>query len=219
MIKAVLFDLDGTLVDSIADLAASTNAALSEWGFPTHDLEKYKYFVGDGMAKLIERAMPEDKSSSDFYNKVFESFMNHYREHFTDNTKLYDGIESLIKGIKDLDIKMAVVSNKSQEMSERVVKTLLDDSFQIICGKRDGYPAKPDPTLTLKVMEELGVEPCECVFVGDSGMDMAVAVNAKCHSIGVLWGFRTKDELLDNGGEFIAEIPAHIVEIIKELNK
>ena len=216
MIKAVLFDLDGTLVNSLSDLAASTNFALTKFGFPTHETKKYKYFVGDGMAKLIERALPEDKRDMETINTTLDIFMEHYRAHYVDETVPYDGILELLD--KLTGVKKAVISNKADEMVIPLTKKLLGDRFDIVCGKREGYPTKPDPTLTLEIIEKLGVASNECIFVGDSGMDMAVAKNSGCVALGVLWGFRSEEELLLNGADYIAKKPAEILEIIKEIN-
>ena len=216
MIKAVLFDLDGTLVNSLSDLAASTNFALTKFGFPTHETEKYKYFVGDGMAKLIERALPEDKRDMETIYTTLDIFMKHYRAHYVDKTVPYDGISELLD--KLTGVKKAVISNKADEMVIPLTKKLLGDRFDIVCGKREGYPTKPDPTLTLEIIEKLGVASNECIFVGDSGMDMAVAKNSGCVALGVLWGFRSEEELLLNGADYIAKKPAEILEIIKEIN-
>ncbi|MBR6510584.1 MAG: HAD family hydrolase [Clostridia bacterium] len=216
MIKAVLFDLDGTLVNSLEDLASSCNYALTYFGFPTHETEKYKYFVGDGMPKLIERVLPEAFRDTETKQKVLEKFLEHYKIHFADNTYAYDGIIKLLEDIKKLNLKTAVISNKAQKPAEEVVSKILGSFyFDIICGKREGYPAKPDPTLTLEIIKELGVEPSECLFIGDSGMDCAVAVNSGAIGVGVLWGFRVKSELLENGAEYIVETPNEILDIIK----
>lgn len=216
MIKAVLFDLDGTLVNSLSDLAASTNFALTKFGFPTHETENFKIFVGDGMAKLIERALPEDKRDMETINTTLDIFMEHYRAHYVDKTVPYDGISELLD--KLTGVKKAVISNKADEMAIHLTRKLLGERFDIVCGKREGYPTKPDPTLTLEIIGELGVEPKECIFVGDSGMDMAVAKNSGCVALGVLWGFRSEEELLLNGADYIAKKPAEILEIIKEIN-
>lgn len=217
MIKAVLFDLDGTLVNSIEDLAASTNFALRKFGYLTHETEKYKYFVGDGIPKLIERALPENSRDNETRAKVLDSFMEHYRLHFADKTAVYEGINQLLDSLKGMGLKLAVVSNKAQEMALTVVEKLLGGKFDTVSGKQEGFPTKPDPALTLKIIGELGVTPQECVLVGDSGMDAAAAVNAGCIGIGVLWGFRTKDELLQNGANYIAEKPHQIIGILKEI--
>ena len=221
MIKAVLFDLDGTLADSLADLAASTNYALKAFGFPVHETRKYKKFVGDGIPKLIERAIPKSARGTDFSLKVLDYFMEHYRVHYHDKTCAYNGIPALLEQLRHSGIKIAVISNKAQEMAEKVVNKLfgdMGDMFDMVAGKREGYPAKPDPALTLEVIAGLGAEPRECVFAGDSGMDMAVAVNCGAVPVGVLWGFRTKEELLQNGAEYLAEKPNDIFEIIKRIN-
>lgn len=217
MIKAVLFDLDGTLVNSLADLADSTNFALKGLGFPPHETEEYKYLVGDGIPKLIERALPEGEKTEENCNKCLELFMARYREHYFDKTAAYDGIKELLRALKKQGLKIAVISNKAQEMAQKVVDKVFGDIFDAVAGKREGYKTKPDPALTLEVIKELGVTPDTCVLIGDSGMDMAAAVNAKITGIGVLWGFRTETELRQNGADYIADTPAQISDIIKEI--
>lgn len=217
MIKAVLFDLDGTLVNSLADLADSTNFALQKLNFPTHETEEYKYLVGDGIPKLIERALPENERTEENRSKCLELFMAHYREHYFDKTDAYDGIKELLSALKADGFKIAVISNKAQEMAQKVVDKVFGDIFDAVAGKREGYKTKPDPALTLEVIKELGVTPESSVLVGDSGMDMAAAVNAKTTGIGVLWGFRTETELRQNGADYIADTTAQILNIIKEI--
>lgn len=219
MIKAVIFDLDGTLVNSLADLAISTNYALTKFGFPPYELEDYKYLVGDGMVKLIERAIPDDKLNDQTFKDVFDCFMGYYRKHYLENTKEYDGISDLIENLTADGYKLAVVSNKADEMTKVIVSKLFGDkTFNAVTGKRDGYPTKPDATLTLKIINELGVTPKECVFVGDSGMDMATAVNSCSVPLGVTWGFRSTDELLRNGARHLANTPQEVFNIIKGLD-
>lgn len=217
MIKALLFDLDGTLVNSLEDLKNSTNFALDKMGFPVHETECYKYFVGDGMAKLIERALPEDKKDKETIQNTLKIFLEHYAQHYVDKTVPYDGIVQLLDELTSY--KLAIISNKNQEMATVVVKKLLGDKFQIVCGKRENYPTKPDPKLTLEIISELGVKPSECVFIGDSGMDMAVAKNAGCIALGVLWGFRKEDELRENGADYIASAPAEILGVLSKIKK
>ena len=217
MIKAVLFDLDGTLVNSLEDLADSTNYALNKFGFKPYETEKYKYFVGDGMPKLIERVLPENERNKERITEVLSAFLGFYKEHFTDKTKAYSGIYQLLVELKKMGLKMAVISNKAHNMTLEVVNKLFPDTFDLVYGKKDGYPTKPDPKLTLALMNELGVKPQECVLIGDSGMDAKAAVNADCIGIGVLWGFRTKEELLSNGARYIASKPSEIIDIIKGL--
>lgn len=219
MIKAVIFDLDGTLVNSLADLAASTNYALAQFGFPPHETEEFKYMVGDGMPKLIERAVEQKNRTVETVNKVLSVFMAHYREHYTDNTTAYDGIAELLEELSKKGIKNAVVSNKADEMTKTVVQKIFGNRFNAVAGKKEGYPAKPDPTLTLETIKNLGVKPYECIFAGDSGMDTKTAVNSGCVAVGVLWGFRTAEELLKNGAEHLVKKPCEILSLLEELNK
>ncbi len=217
MIKALLFDLDGTLVNSLEDLKNSTNFALQKKGFSVHETECYKYFVGDGMAKLIERALPENRRDKETIETTLKIFLEHYSQHYVDETVPYDGILELLQKLSDF--KLAIISNKNQEMATVVVGKLLGDKFQIVCGKRENYPTKPDPKLTLEIMWELGVKPEECVFIGDSGMDMAVAKNAGCIALGVLWGFRKEEELRENGADYIVSSPSEILDVLNEIKK
>lgn len=217
MIKAVFFDLDGTLVNSIADLANSTNFALSQFGFEVHDTRKYYYFVGDGMRKLIERALPES-ADENCKEIVFTTFIEHYRLHFADKTRPYDGICELLRQLKNMGIELVVSTNKMQEMAEMVIKKNFENIFSYVCGNVKEFPVKPNPEYTLHIMKKMGYEPSQCIFVGDSGIDMKTAKNAGMKSVGVLWGFRTQDELKENNADYIISKPSEIIEIISGLN-
>lgn len=219
MIKAVLFDLDGTLVDSLTDLADGVNQALKSKGYPTHPTEAFKYFVGDGIPKMIERALPEEHRSAAEIDEIKAIFSPYYALHYSDNTYAYHGMPELVNELKSRDFTVAVVTNKAQDMADIVVKSLYGDVFDLIFGKRDGIPAKPDPTAALMAMKTLGVKPEECVFIGDSGMDVATAVNSGAVPVGELWGFRKEDELLQNGAKYIINKPEQLLEIIEALNK
>lgn len=219
MIKAVIFDLDGTLVNSLQDLCDSVNFALEKYGFPKHDLREFNYLIGDGMVKLIERALPNRKVDPEIHKNVFNDFMAHYREHYLDKTLPYENIPQVLLQLKKLGLKMAVVSNKADDMAQKVVASLFNNEFSMVVGKKENYPLKPDPTLTLEIIKELGVTPKECIFMGDSGMDMATAVNAGCVAVGVLWGFRQREELLENGAQILLERPIDILTSITGLIK
>ena len=214
MIKAVIFDLDGTLADTLEDLCDSTNYALEKHGFPKRDLSEFNMFIGDGVPKLIERAIPKEVFTQEAKQIVYNEFMAHYRQHFLDKTKLYDNISECVTTLKAGDLKLAIISNKIDEMTQKIVEKLFCGEFSVVIGKRDGCPLKPDPASTFEVMEKLGVEPSDCVFVGDSGMDMKTAKNAGCVALGVLWGFRGKDELLENGADYLVEKPQEIAPLI-----
>ncbi len=217
MIKAVIFDLDGTLVDSLSDLCDSTNYALEKFGFQKRDREEFNYFVGDGVPKLIERAIGEKDYTKEIGDKVYKEFMAHYREHFLDKTAPYENILKCVDDLFEFGIKLAVVSNKVDEMTKRIVERYFSQKFLAVMGKREDFPLKPNPTSTLAIIKQLGVNPSECVFVGDSGMDMATAKNAGCVALGVTWGFRTREELLENKADYLVEEPSEIFSLVLKL--
>lgn len=217
MYKAVIFDLDGTLVNSLNDLAVATNYALEKHGFSTYPVDDYKYLIGSGMVKLIERAIPNESFTTEMFKSVFDDFINYYRGHCLVHTTIYEGILETVKALKDMGFKLAVISNKADDMTNLIVKECFGDVFDKVTGKREGYPVKPDPTLTLMIVDEMGVKPQECIFVGDSGMDCANAVNSGCYPLGVLWGFRKREELIENGAKTIISHPNEIVPFVKEL--
>ena len=212
--EAVFFDLDGTLANSLEDLAQSVNYILDKNGYPTHPVEAYKYFAGDGIAKMIERAVPAENNSNKVVSELKDMFMQYYAEHYADYTTPYDGLVSLVERLKQKGMKLAVVTNKAQDMAEKVVNKLYGDAFDYILGLRDGIPAKPDPTGILMAMNELDVLPSKCAFVGDTGMDVAGGVNAGAYPIGVLWGFREKDELERFGAKAFASNANELLSII-----
>ncbi|MBQ9965573.1 MAG: HAD family hydrolase [Clostridia bacterium] len=218
MIKAVVFDLDGTLVNSIDDLADSSNAALMELGFPTHEVEKYRYFIGDGMRKLIERILPQEKRYDEMIETCHKIFRRIYDENYLNKTAAYEGIYEMLDSLKEKGYKLAVISNKVDVMAKKIVSELFGSVFDFVSGKVDNLPTKPDPTLTLSIMKEMGVEPNECAFVGDSGMDMLTAVNTGALPIGVSWGFRGREELLENGAQYIIDAPLHIMDVLEKEN-
>ena len=218
MIKAVLFDLDGTLVNSLYDLADASNYALTVKGYPTHETEKYKYFVGNGMPNLMERILPSEERSAEKINELLDIFLGYYKEHYLDKTVVYEGIIPLLKALKAQGIIVGVVSNKADGMTQLIIEKLLDGYFDIVHGKLEGFLPKPDPKLTLLVMSKLGVKPDECIFVGDSGMDAALGVNCGAVPVGALWGFRTKEELIENGAEYTIDNPLTLLDILKDKN-
>ena len=202
--EAVFFDLDGTLANSLNDLAIGVNYVLEQKGYPTHPVEAFKIFAGDGILKMVERATPAEYRSSENVLELKNAFMDYYSVHYADNTVAYDGLVELVSALKAKGNKLAVVTNKAQDMAEKLVNKLYGDSFDYILGLREGIPAKPDPTCIFMAMDELGVKPEKCAFVGDTGMDVAGGVNAGAYPIGVLWGFREKDELLKFGAKDFA---------------
>ena len=218
MIKAVFFDLDGTVADTLSDLAQSGNYTLKKFGFPTHVADKYKYFGGDGIPKLVERMLPEENRDVNTKASALNIFLNHYNEHFADTTTPFADVTDLLNQLKQKGYIIAIISNKADYMTQKVVEKLFPNTFDLVCGKLENYPTKPDPALFCHLAEELNVKPNECIIVGDSGMDMKTAANSGATGIGVLWGFREKSELLENGANYIIEKPLQLLDVLGEIN-
>lgn len=219
MIKLAVFDLDGTLINTIDDLADSINAILSLKGFETHDVETYYYLVGHGFSDLVYRALPCDKrDDKELHSECLALCKAYYEEHYLDKSRVYDGINELISGLKEKGIKTAVLTNKYHKMANALInKLFVKGTFDVVWGQTDTYPVKPDPTLLLKVISDFDTKPENCFMIGDSGMDMAVAVNAGCKGVGVLWGFRDEKELRENGADYIVSKPTDILDISEEI--
>ncbi len=213
--KAVLFDLDGTLINTLEDLAAASNYALAAFGYPAQPVEKFKMYAGNGVAVMLERAMPAGEASPERVAALKEKFLSYYSVHYADKTRAYPGVPALLQALKDRGYKRAVVTNKVEEMAKVILDKLYPDSFDLIFGQRDGVPAKPDPTLARLAMQELGVSPTECVFMGDSGVDIQTAVNSGALPVGVLWGFREKEELESNGAKRIIARADELLDILE----
>ncbi len=216
MIKAVLFDLDGTLVDSIYDLMDSVNYVLDMYGYPTHSVEEYRTFIGDGMKKLIERALPQEHRSEEHIECCRNKFLEYYSVHCADKTYAYEGMLDVVKALRQSGIKIAVVTNKAQKMAELVVEHIYGNTFDFILGQVTEIPCKPNPEMAYIAMKHLGVKPCECAFVGDSGNDIMTAVNSGCTPVGVLWGYRDCEELLTCGAKVIANTPQKLLSVLRD---
>lgn len=217
MTRLVIFDLDGTLLDSLTDLAISTNHALRQNGFPEHEREAYRHFVGNGVRKLIERALPEGSREAGMVERVMADFMAYYSLHKADYTAPYDGIPALLQALRKQGMRLAVASNKFQSATEAMVPYYFGEGcFDFIHGQRESVPPKPDPQVVMNIMAEANVEPGEVLYVGDSGVDMQTAARAGVRSVGVLWGFRSREELLANGAMHVVERPADILALCEK---
>ena len=217
MIKLAVFDLDGTLCDTLEDLAISVNFALKALDYPTHPTPAYKLMVGSGIPNLIYRALPDDKKSDAEVEKAKAIMLDYYKDHFADKTYAYDGIAELLDNLKAKGIHIAVCTNKAHNMAVKVIDKLFGDSFDMVIGKSDDRPLKPDPYSVNEIMERFGAKNTETVFIGDSGVDIKTALGSQTTPIGVLWGFRDEAELKENGAVLLAAAPGDIFEIINKL--
>ena len=198
MKKLVIFDLDGTLLDTIADLAESANHALKQLGYPTRDVETIRTFVGNGVNKLLFRALPDEEKTEENMMRMRAHFVPYYDAHNADLSAPYPGIVALLEELQAKGLRMAVASNKYQEATVKLVKhyfPMID--FVEVLGQREGINVKPDPTIVFDILKKAGVSKEETLYVGDSGVDMQTAINAGVDAIGVTWGFRPRTELED----------------------
>jgi phosphoglycolate phosphatase len=206
MKKLIIFDLDGTLLDTIEDLANSVNYALKLNNFETHPISAYNFFIGSGLNKLLERALPADKQNADMVSMLKVDFIKHYSQHAEEFTKPYAGVLLLLKNLASKGCQLAIASNKYHTATVELVKRFFPDiEFCAVFGQRDGHPVKPNPGILEEIIEIAGVNKSEVLYVGDSGVDVATAYNTKVDFVGVLWGFRPRKELEEVGAEIFVE--------------
>ena len=188
--------MDGTLINTIADLANATNQALKACGFPTHNTDEYRFFVGNGINKLFERALPDGYRTAENILKIRELFIPYYNEHNTDCSRPYPGIPSLLLTLQEKGMLLAVASNKYQEATHKLIKLYFPNiEFAQIYGQREGIPSKPNSTVINEIISQTGVSRSEVAYIGDSCVDMETGMNARVSTIGVSWGFRPRTEL------------------------
>ncbi len=214
--KAAIFDLDGTLINSLADLAESANDMLESFGFPRRSLEEYRYFLGNGPRKLMERCLPEEQAKDPLVvDKALERYNTYYGNHLFQQTAPYEGILPMLNILQGNHIKLGICTNKQQFASDALVEKLFPKGmFLMNLGDLEGTPRKPDPSKVLQIMKEFGVTPNETVYLGDSSTDMETAHNAKCLAIGVSWGFRPEQELIETGADKILRHPMELLPIM-----
>jgi phosphoglycolate phosphatase len=202
-LRAAIFDLDGTLVDSLADIAAAMNHSLTQHGLPTHPVAAYRHYVGEGVMVLVRKATPT--GSEELHASVLAAYRAFYAEHLFDQTRSFPGIPRVLSQLATEDMRLAVLSNKADTFTRRLVEGLLPGvPFTAVYGERPGVPRKPDPTAALALAGELGVAPEDCAFVGDTAVDMDTARNAGMYGVGVTWGFRSAEELRAHGARSLA---------------
>ena len=212
--EAVIFDLDGTLLNSLEGIADAMNVLLERLGYSTHPLETYKYFVGDGVTEMVRRALPEVIREKSDIKKLVIDYREIYHTTWPKKSPPYEGIPELLDALTQKNKKLAVLSNKSDDFTKRMVSKLLSLwEFEIVMGAQQGIPEKPDPYAALKIAEITGIAPSNIIFMGDSGVDMKTAARANMYSMGVLWGFREAGELLANGAKKLIKHPIELLNI------
>ncbi len=225
--KAVIFDLDGTLLDSLKGIGDAMNLLLDSMAYPTHPIDTYRYFVGDGIKELVQRALPgiwhdrfpphQEKKKESETDRLIKEYRRIYRDVWPRETVPYPGIPSLLRQLTGERVKMGILSNKSDDFTKRMAAMLLADfSFEAVLGTRPGIPRKPAPDSALEISGVMKVKPGETLFVGDSDIDMQTAVNSGMHPVGVLWGFRDAGELRANGAKKLISHPADLAKMIKK---
>ena len=210
MYKTYIFDLDGTLLNTLGDLAASTNYALRQYGMPEHTIDDVRRFVGNGVGKLIERAIPEGLANPQ-YEDVLATFRKHYMLHSLDTTAPYPGIESLLHRLRSHGCNVAVVSNKFYKATVELCRHFFADTVEVAIGERENIRRKPAPDTVFEAMRQLGVSGEDTVYVGDSDVDIATARNSGIPCISVLWGFRDRDFLIEHGATTFVNTPEDIL--------
>ena len=216
MIKAVIFDLDGTLTDTLESMAVAGNKTLKSVGLEPRSIEEYKSFAGDGADTLVQRMLiAAGDTKLEKFDEAYNNYMREFALDCTHNVAIYEGINELLLELKKRGIKMAVLSNKPHQRALQVVYKFFGESmFNIVFGHMDGVDKKPDPSLAIKISKMLGVGQNEVMYIGDTDVDMMTGVNAKMKTVGVLWGFREKEELIEYGAEYIVSRPEEILEIL-----
>ena len=216
--KGIIFDLDGTLLDTLTDISDSTNKALTDYELPNHTYEQYKLILGYGFRSLIESSVPKG-TDPETINMILESFLKNYNINFNNKTAPYPGIDEMLYSLSKMGIKMGVNSNKRDDYTKQLVaKHFSRIPFIAVFGERSGINRKPDPVAALEIAQLMELKPEEILYIGDSKTDIMVAINAKMDGVGVLWGFRDYNELKEYGAKYIVSEPKEILEITKKIN-
>ena len=216
MKQAIVFDLDGTLLDTLEDLAAAVNRVLASHDFPTHHVDAYRYFVGDGARTLFERVLPERHRSEELLEACLEEFREDYGRNWNVRTRPYPGIESLLHALVARGTRLAVLSNKPHELTLKCVEGILPHwTFEEVLGQRPGVPKKPDPAGARELIARMKLAPGAFLYLGDTATDMRTATAAGMLAVGALWGFRTAEELASNGARHLVAHPLEVVPLLE----
>ena len=213
--QAIIFDLDGTLLYTLADIAESVNRTLAEYQFPSHAIDAYKYFIGNGWEMLVTRALPEPQRSEQLIAECVTKSRKVYHDNWNQQTRLYEGIPELLDKLTERKLPLAVLSNKPHDFMLRCVDWYLNKwKFNVLMGQSDKFPLKPDPASALEVAAQIGLPSSEFLFIGDSAVDIQTAQAAGMHSVGVTWGFRGPQELKEAGCRTLVHHPLDILSLL-----
>lgn len=213
--EAVLFDLDGTLIDTVDDIGDAVNRVLSNRSFPTHANSTYRKYIGDGSRNLIKRALPEKYRNDEIIDACLKEYIEDYSRNYNVKSKLYFGIPRLLDTLKTKGLRLAILSNKPDVITNNCVKTFLSTwDFDIVFGQRNSVPRKPNPQGALEIAKKMSIPPSHFLYLGDTAIDMKTAVSAGMFPVGVLWGFRPLKELLENGACAVIDEPMEVLDII-----
>jgi phosphoglycolate phosphatase len=213
--RAIIFDLDGTLLDTLDDIANAANSVLAARGFPTHPNADYRAFIGEGVIKLMSRALPKTHQDAATVQACVGAYVREYERTWNALTKPYPGVPEMLDALVIRGVKLAVLSNKPDHFTQRCVGELLARwSFAMVLGASDAFPRKPDPASAIETARRLGVAPAECLYVGDSGVDMQTARAAGIYAVGALWGFRGQEELRNDGAQLLIKMPSEVLDLM-----
>lgn len=213
-LQAILFDLDGTLIDSLADLAAAVNRMLVQHGYPPREHEVFPKYIGDGVRQLVCRALPEEARTDAVIDLCLRDYQRHYETGWHDQTVVYEGMKEALQELQARGLKIGCISNKPHRFTNLCCDYFFPaETFGIVLGQRDEVPRKPDPAGAIEAAAALGVPVSQCAYVGDSGIDMAFAKNAGMFGIGVSWGFRSVEELRHHGAHVIVDLPSDLLKL------
>jgi phosphoglycolate phosphatase len=213
--SAVIFDLDGTLLDTLTDIGDAANRVLDALGYPPHDLDDYREFVGSGVRVLFGRALPPDAADEDMVTRCAERFQVEYARHWNVATRAYDGVPEMLDQVLQRGVKMAVLSNKPDAFTRRCVEHYLAAwPLKPVLGQRDGIPRKPDPAGVREILDHWNIPAQECLYLGDSNIDMQTATAAGTMAVGATWGFRTAGELIQSGARHLIDHPQDLIPLL-----
>jgi phosphoglycolate phosphatase len=213
--RAILLDLDGTLLDTLEDISNAANRVLIIQGFPTHSLDIYRELIGEGAARLITRILPKEKQDANTVQTCLEAYLDDYGQNWNIKTKPYVGIPEMLDAFVARGLKLAVLSNKPEEFTQKCVRELLSNwTFDAVIGTSDRIPSKPSPVGALEIAGHLNIASEEFLYLGDTGIDMRTAIAARMFAVGVLWGFRDREELQREGARVLIEKPLEILRLL-----